>query len=237
MGNYLQGSLDIFVSNKTPKNILDLFYKLNKIFEINKTYSELIEESKIPELQEFITDDEYINPFPSIDFCIEDEGETIERKIEESSESDYTSELDTAYEIGIDDYSKFDYYCISIEVNCKRNHQRLDKIAEAMIQVLRPYLYIKDDNYIGRFYDEDGNFCKDYYIDRSVFYDLKQKREFLCKGCTESKKETLCDNYKLCLRAYKIGCKNQIESDFNLKNLDDIPSLKEVLENNTGVGN
>jgi len=215
MSNYLEGELEIAVSKKTPINILNMFYYMDKIFDVNKTFSKLIEESGIEELQQYITDDECLNPFPEIEFCmrLEKDKGWVEH-IDEFVELDWNKYIEN---------DEYEYFVIYIDLNHKQKYyERLDKIIESYIQILKPYNQFPKDNYIGYIYDEEDTPKKEYYFDREDFYKSKKETEYLCKGCKELNPEVWCIKHKLCERAYKLGCKHQFETDLKLIDLNEL---------------
>ena len=233
------GELEILINEETPTNILEFFYNADHIFEIDKShddiiipmkisdlyksYDDIIKESKIPGLSQFD-----IKYFPRIDLYYKEKETkigTLVRSCDKNKEKILSKD-------GIK------YFVIYINIDISfADFKEVDKIVEYFIQLLKPFAKYPGYNYIGYVYDGHYTNIKEYYFNRENFYKEQKELDYLCKGCSKRNVEYLCENITFCKRAYKLGCENQIKADFKLKNLDDLSSLKEVLENNTGVGN
>lgn len=97
-------------------------------------------------------------------------------------------------------------YWIKVSV-CKKNY---NKELELFLDYIRGFID-KDINplIVGHIKDEDGYCDKDLYLNIEKFEELYNSRKFLCNGCDYCKKDSLCDNYELCKRAYDLGAKKE----------------------------
>ena len=233
------GELVILFNKEIPINILEFFYNADHIFEIDKShddiiipikisdlyksYDDIIKESKIPGLSRF--DTKY---FPRIDLYYREE----ETKIGALVKSYDNNKEKILSKDGI----KYFAIYIGIDVD-SAGFKEVDKLVEYFIQLLKPFSKFTEDNYIGYVYDDYYTTIKEYYFDREKFYKEQKELDYLCKECSKRNMEYSCSNIEFCKRAYKLGCENQIKADFKLESLDNLSSLKTVLENNTEVGN
>lgn len=90
-----------------------------------------------------------------------------------------------------------------------------DDLGKDIYNTLKPYIDepaydIYNCQYLGKVHDEDGTYNKTFYVNEDKAKQEMEKRKYLCNSkCHIWNKNDLCDNYKICHRAYLIGQKQK----------------------------
>ena len=90
-----------------------------------------------------------------------------------------------------------------------------DDLGEDIYDFLYPYIdptayNMTNGGYIGKIKDEDGTYCKEFYVDYTQYNKALESRKYICDGCRENI-GALCNSWFYCKRAYDIGRGDTIE--------------------------